>query len=148
MGVHYLGWKILPEGNPPPLLYSHHCPSLPSSYIMLRYISLHLITLHYITSTSTPPVLYTYQSLSPPSPQYNAAMLYTQMNQCPVNTLFDTNLKLSHPSLYSTPTNLTHALACVVQYFVLHCTRLFIISAAGYFALLTCGHPETHQVSS
>ena len=32
LGVDYLGWKISPEGKPPPLLYSHHCPSLPPSH--------------------------------------------------------------------------------------------------------------------
>ena len=71
------GLEDLAAGQPPPLLYSHHCPSLPSFHITLRYISLHLITLHYIisTSTSTPPVLYTYQSLSPASPQYDTAVL-------------------------------------------------------------------------
>ena len=39
LGVDYLGWKISPEGKPPPLLYSHHCPSLPPSYKYNRHNS-------------------------------------------------------------------------------------------------------------
>ena len=39
VGVDYLGWKISPEGKPPPLLYSHHCPSLPPSYKYNRHNS-------------------------------------------------------------------------------------------------------------
>ena len=39
LGVDYLGWKISPEGKPPPLLYSHHCPSLPPSHKYNRHNS-------------------------------------------------------------------------------------------------------------
>ena len=145
-GSHYLGWKILPEGNPPPLLYSHHCPSLPSFHITLRYISLHQNTLHYITSTSTPPVLYTYQSLSPPSPQYNAAVLiHRWISAFLIHSLIQTQNYYNHLFILPLPMSPT---LWVVLFFVLQCTILFIISAAGYFALLTWGHPETHQVSS